>query len=611
MFDATSIPATASHTLRWLTCLIVLAAASTRAAEPHRPTAEADVRHRRWFDPGLPEPPRHLCIQFHTAQGASLTLYADRGKPMPLGVSATAAFRTRAVYRFSLRVGRDEAEQDYHGTIDVIRAPHFPEDIDPREAAIPVAFDDEDITQLIRDRMITKFIVLEDPEKALDFQSTESQPIRYESTFDRDPVKRAKELGKILIVVRVGNRIPSESDWASVAPGALLVAKNIEVRDAKGAIRNLRPEFVDSATYPQGDVIPVSFGCAACAQNHCGPAAAGVSTTADSSECQAPLPPTSGPGVDPRSLLNNDMTYNFEYLCDGGDRRPRVGWVMGGEVVNINPEDTVAEYRPEGAGKRIAVSNRVCLFAPRYVEVRTLQMADGYDATDGYAMVILERKPNQYVDQTRRAEKKLSQGPELVLSRKQLRELVGTQWSGDLFEVRVLAGLQLTIGWASIVGVESPEELTNVVAPVVLKRVQCAQELSLDQALQIVGMIAGTGEVKSIWTTREIRRVDLREPTPTVLKLEKSADRDAARIGDEITFAIRYTNLGKLPITSIAITDSLTTRLDYVLESAQSERDAIFTAGPNESGSTMLHWEIKAPLGPGESGTVTFKARVR
>src|SRR5262249_19680389 len=95
------------------------------------------------------------------------------------------------------------------------------------------------------------------------------------------------------------------------------------------------------------------------------------------------------------------------------------------------------------------------------------------------------------------------------------------------------------------------------------------------------------------------------------LVLYKLADKHAAQPGDIVTFTLRYANQGGQPITDIAVTDSLSPRLEYVPGSSQADRDAVFTTQENEAGSLILRWEISGQLQGGDSGVIRFKAKVR
>lgn len=575
-----------------------------------RPTEPPEVRHRQIPDPGVPFVQSTLFLRLITPAENSITLFGPGGKPIRLGQNGLVGMKTRAVYPFAIHAGLGAKKEPFFGTIDVIRGPHVPEDIKPIDTTIPILFDEEDILQLLRDRMITKFIVLENPETALDYPSRLDQPIRYEATFEEDAINRAKEIGKILICIRIGNRVPTDEELAGASlVGNLLIAKSLSVVDANGKMKQTKPEFVLAEDYPSGPIQQVAYhGCAPgapCADHN----DRAESAIADGQNC--PMPPVSPPGVNPANVINNDLTYNFEYICDGGDRRPRAGWITGGELINIDPEDTVAEYRLATGGKRIAVSNRVCLFAPRYVEIRVLQLADGYDTAVGYGAVIRDTSLDQYIADQSDNERKLYQMAGIVRTEKHLKGLEGSQWTGDLFEVRVLSGFEQGLGWAELVGLLGSHHVTGTQQAEILKRVEFAATLTLDSAPQIVGMISGVGEVASVWKTNEVREILINEKPPGVLKLEKSADKTSAKPGEIVTFVIRYTNVGKQPITNISVMDSLTARLEYIPESADSSRPAVFTSGPNEVDSLMLRWEIKDTLKPGDSGMVKFQIRMR
>src|SRR5260370_12287015 len=95
------------------------------------------------------------------------------------------------------------------------------------------------------------------------------------------------------------------------------------------------------------------------------------------------------------------------------------------------------------------------------------------------------------------------------------------------------------------------------------------------------------------------------------LLLCKSADRISAQVGDGITFQLKYSNVGGKQITGVVVSDSLTGRLEYIPDSAKSDRHTTFTTQPNEAGSLILRWAVTGALPPGQRGIVTFQARVR
>ena len=52
-----------------------------------------------------------------------------------------------------------------------------------------------------------------------------------------------------------------------------------------------------------------------------------------------------------------------------------------------------------------------------------------------------------------------------------------------------------------------------------------------------------------------------------------------------MAFTLRFDNCGDQPIGNVVIVDSLSTRLEYVPDSAECSLDAKFSTQPNEGGS--------------------------
>jgi uncharacterized repeat protein (TIGR01451 family) len=101
------------------------------------------------------------------------------------------------------------------------------------------------------------------------------------------------------------------------------------------------------------------------------------------------------------------------------------------------------------------------------------------------------------------------------------------------------------------------------------------------------------------------------EPCNPELRVIKVASTQVARPGDFVEFTIRFDNTGDQTLENIALLDNLTTRLEYVPESAQSSVEAEFSTVVNEGDSLVLRWDFKDPIKPGDGGLVRFKCRVR
>jgi uncharacterized repeat protein (TIGR01451 family) len=247
-----------------------------------------------------------------------------------------------------------------------------------------------------------------------------------------------------------------------------------------------------------------------------------------------------------------------ECFHDGGDAGSRAGLDNAGRLRGLDPEDTIAEYSDSHGVRHLAISNRVCVCSPRFVAVR------GETDLVGWNLVVAVNSAEAL------------RGHELMAAR--YGERVAQQEEQTL----LLAGRQ------------RPSGIENVVRA------------------EVTGRLEGPGVVVSAQETGSVTGALEPPPPPEKpLVLCKSADRQAAQVGDIITFTLRYTNSGGQPITDVAVSDSLAGRLEYVPGSAQSDRDAIFTIAPNEAGSMVLRWQISGRLLPGQTGVVRFQARVR
>jgi uncharacterized repeat protein (TIGR01451 family) len=99
-------------------------------------------------------------------------------------------------------------------------------------------------------------------------------------------------------------------------------------------------------------------------------------------------------------------------------------------------------------------------------------------------------------------------------------------------------------------------------------------------------------------------------PNPR-LRVIKVASTPVAEPGDEVSFTIRFDNVGNQPIGSVQIVDSLTTRLEYVPDSAQCSLKARFSTQPNEGESLVVRCVLSEPLPPGKGGVFRFRCIVR
>jgi uncharacterized repeat protein (TIGR01451 family) len=249
-----------------------------------------------------------------------------------------------------------------------------------------------------------------------------------------------------------------------------------------------------------------------------------------------------------------------ECLHDGGDIGPRAGLDALGRLGGLNPTDTIAVYTDSIGKRHIAVSNRVCICVPRFVIMRAATFPAGY----GSVVEVGETDIS------------------LIQSEIKNREKLSVAQQNE--QLRMLASRERPSANEIFIG-------TNY----------------LDQFLGSA-IVFGFAEGQAVLGTLV---VPPEEKPDLPLCLHKSVDKKSAQVGDIVTFELKYSNIGGKPITGVVVSDSLTGRLEYILGSAKSDRHTTFTTQPNEVGSVILRWAVTGALPPGQTGTVTFQARIR
>jgi uncharacterized repeat protein (TIGR01451 family) len=95
------------------------------------------------------------------------------------------------------------------------------------------------------------------------------------------------------------------------------------------------------------------------------------------------------------------------------------------------------------------------------------------------------------------------------------------------------------------------------------------------------------------------------------VRIIKIASRQNALPGEIVDFTIRVDNIGDQPIGNVTVIDNLTTRLEYLPDTAQCSLRADFFTEVNEFDSLVLRWDILDPMDVGDGGIIRFKCRVR
>jgi len=194
-----------------LTVLMAPAAATAQVGDYHEPLNEklppgftaATLARARQYDPFWMQPVR---VELPTA--GTVSVYS--ASPAPLAtIDAPAQFSVNAGHIYRLRVtGMPEFPGvELYPSIEIIDRLHPPAGT-AASYPIPVVLTEADMQQAIDGQMVTRIIYLENPRRA-----ALVDPLRRQSPRTIDPTENALQeaghLGRPMIIVRIGGRIPS------------------------------------------------------------------------------------------------------------------------------------------------------------------------------------------------------------------------------------------------------------------------------------------------------------------------------------------------------------------------------------------------------------------
>lgn len=307
--------------------------------------------------------------------------------------------------------------------------------------------------------------------------------------------------------------------------------------------------------------------------------------------------------------ISGRWPYN-EYLCDGGDQGARVEVMRDWTVWGLDQEDTVAHYDTVDGRTEVEASNSVCLYAPRFAAVRQVSGVLAHEVHDrlaGISQPVLpgaqEQRgvPTTMLQPVETGRYVGTDGPQIFRERARGESTTGSQQLAR-FDTRFKAHEDFQLIRSGTFDNGEKARLAQ--------RLEAAAAWTENQAVQVaidtVTAIIATNDV----SLQSVFRYDLPPGKPRV-RVVKVASKKSAQPGDEVEFTIRFDNVGDQTVGNVTIADSLTTRLEYLPDTAQCDREASFGTQENDGESLVLRWEIRSPLKVGEGGIIRFKCRVR
>jgi uncharacterized repeat protein (TIGR01451 family) len=513
-----------------------------------------------------------LYVRFNGPKGMQVSFYQAKAAARSFEMPVTVGLRPGYIYRVRLTGFARDPKLALYPTLEVRNTLSLTSRLQASDYPAPIVFNAEELENAsAATSMVTKVVYLEHPDFASPVASKLDQPLEASVAPDRDPIEEARAVGRPMVILRLGER-----QWTDAELAGDSIANTILF---PGETSLSRPRI--------GPMIPWA--------------------------CIPVYDPQHGPRYP-----------DDECLHDGGDTKTRVGINGDGRLGGLDPSDTAAEYTDSKGRRKVAVANRVCVCVPRFAvlraEIPLAEQATAVALGDTQSLLAKGLLRNQVPS----------------LSNKQSNHLAGMQGKQRvtatqagmgldmLSKICVLDAQQLTLGPAALLGTNEAKTLTERQRTALKKQIEFAHSLNQRTGLEgvvqveatsVVGLLAG---LKVIEAHAEVRDITVccgetpRVPEPDKpLSLCKWADKPSAQVGDVVTFTLKYTNQGGEPISEVAVSDSLTARLEYVPGSAQSDRNAVFTMQENEVGSVILRWEISGKLQAGQSGVVRFQAKIR
>lgn len=299
-----------------------------------------------------------------------------------------------------------------------------------------------------------------------------------------------------------------------------------------------------------------------------------------------------------------------EFICDGGDQNADVHVKQDWTVVGLDQQDTVAHYDTLDGKTEVSHSNCVCIYAPRFAAVRKVTTPVFYEGHERIADVELPTKLNIHEE---------NRVPTTAIQPQQVVAQLGIDQAQKLREQnRGLAVDQATQIILVREGFLPHEDLLFIQRGIfqahekarLAEMTAAAVIWTNNQAVQII--IDGKPAVEARGQAEPQETIVYEREGKPCLRICKIADKSEAKPGEIVTFTLRFDNVGDQRIGNVTVIDHLTPRLEYVEGSAESNLPATFVAVPQlPEETTVLRWEITAPMKVNDGGVIRFKAKVR
>ena len=169
-------------------------------------------------------PPDVQIVRFQGPEGLRVDVLGPNPEPVPIGNGkglATVGLKIGVSYHLKLSHLPERPGVEVFPVIEVVGHLHRPAAVDPGKYPVRVVFTEDDLDDVVdRGRLVTQVIYLEDPEQALPIALPKEQIAVVGLSPAENPLKVATALGRVMAIVRIGNRrpTPEEADNGALGP---------------------------------------------------------------------------------------------------------------------------------------------------------------------------------------------------------------------------------------------------------------------------------------------------------------------------------------------------------------------------------------------------------
>ena len=306
------------------------------------------------------------------------------------------------------------------------------------------------------------------------------------------------------------------------------------------------------------------------------------------------------------------QAYPDEYIFDGGDRDTPVHY-FGGAIEGLDTEDTVAEFKDHKGDSHIKASNRVAVYAPRFGAVETvtgpgidvkIDKAAGARDISSLGKLHEERGMNMNVARIPASGVAVRSSAGGIETAQPAH--MGRKTETVVMSSRVEQGFEaMTTRGLGLLEISDVHELNLQIL-----------EPGNSNTTTFVGQRAATSQATETYAMFRLASMTGSEDggVKGEIHITKEASPLIAKSNDVITFRIHFRNTGDYNVSEVRIIDNLTPRLVYISGTGEVKVPdggaGDLSVMPNKDGGQLLQFELDQPLKGGQSGTITFQAKV-